>query len=176
MEQRSLLLRRYCWGRRVFGISHRVLETGIWFAVQVPSQESDWSSVEGEAAAIFIWSIERSRSYVFCPAKSFLVESILSLSPTHPLHLPNSIASLISLADSFWDQCQLCKNKIVDLNTVSALCIRGRETDWSRPAHPQSLFQHYPGDRQYLRTKLLLSTIYNTLPARDLGQSIRFSS
>jgi hypothetical protein len=97
---------------------------------------------------------------------------MLSLSPTHPLHLPNSIASLISLADSFWDQCQLCKDKIIDLNTVSALCIRGRETDWSRPAHPQSLF---PGDRQYLRIKLLLSTIYNTLPARDLGQNTRFS-
>jgi hypothetical protein len=97
----SFLLRRYCWGRRVFGISNRGLETEIWVAVQSSSQESDWSSVEGEAAAIIIRSIERSRSYVFCPAKSFLVESILSLSPTHPLYLPNSIASLISLADSF---------------------------------------------------------------------------
>jgi hypothetical protein len=91
----------HCWGRRVFGISHRDLATEIRSAVQLPSQKSDWSSVEGEAAVIFIWSIERSRCYVFCPAKFFLVESILTLSPTHPLHVPNSIASLIPLVDSF---------------------------------------------------------------------------
>jgi hypothetical protein len=180
MKQRSLLLRRYCWGRRVFGISHRGLETEIWFAVQLPSQESDWSSVEGEAAAIFISSIERSRSYVFCPAKSFLVESILSLSPTHLLHVPNSIASLIPLVDSFWNQCQLCKNKIVDLATVSALCIRGRETDWSRPTrkvyfkNPAHL-DHWSGDRDNLRIKLFPSTIHYISPARDLGESTRFS-
>jgi len=66
---RSLLLGKSVGADEVFGISQTFCSE-VRFTVQLPSQESDWSSVEGEAAAIFIWSIERSRSYVFCPAPS----------------------------------------------------------------------------------------------------------
>jgi hypothetical protein len=74
----------------------------------------------------------------------------------------------------------LCKNKIVDLNKVSALCIRGRETDWSWLTHKAYFkhpvhLDHYSGDREYLRIMLFPSTIYYTSPAWDLGESTRFS-
>lgn len=68
------------------------------------------------------------------------------------------MASLLILVDTFWNQCQLCKDKIVDLNKVSGLCTRNRETDWSGPTH-KVYFKHLvhlekPIDKLSMKFKL----------------------
>jgi hypothetical protein len=59
-------------GRRLFGIPHRVLAIEIWSAGQLPSQESDWSSVEWVLSLSGLWNVlEAMPSVLHLPRRKY---------------------------------------------------------------------------------------------------------